>query len=155
MATLQQAADKKKELSSQISTLIRTLCLSVLAVAWIFLSRNKEVSALIAVVPQSHMMFIAALCITAIAFDLIQYIAGYIQVSRDYGKAKSLNSPSAIVEYTKSPLREFSFYTKIILTILVAIWLVIMLFWAMAVAKPSVGLENSSDSSNVTVVVGR
>lgn len=151
MATLQEAAKKKKELSRQISTLIRTLALSVLAVAWIFLSRNKEVSELIAVVPQSHMMFIAALCIIAIAFDLIQYIAGYIQVSRDYDLAKNSNAENSIVVYEKSTLREFSFRAKIVFTIIAACWLVAMLFWAIASSTPHLGKGSPENCPNVTI----
>ena len=72
MATLAEAAQKKKELSSLISTLIRTVSVSVLAVAWLFLSESDDTSTLLHLVPKSQTLVIAAMCILALGLDLIQ-----------------------------------------------------------------------------------
>jgi succinate dehydrogenase hydrophobic anchor subunit len=129
MATRDQAAEKKKELSGQISTLIRTLSLSVLAVAWLFLSGNRDATESTMVVPKWHMMVIAALCILALAFDLIQYISGYRQVSKDYEQAKSSDTPDNVI-FSDSPIREFAFLAKQVLAIGATAWLVAVLFLA-------------------------
>lgn len=130
MASRQQAADKKKDLSGQISTLIRTLSLSVLAVAWLFLSGTKDAPLIVQLVPKSQMMVIGALCVLSVGFDLVQYIAGYLQVTGDYKRAKESNSNEVI--YSDSLLRAFAFRAKIFLSILAAFWLVALLFWAVA-----------------------
>lgn len=128
MATFAEAATKRKELSSQISTLIRTLSLSVLAVSWIFLSGGKDASELIEMVPKSHMLWIALLCVLAIGLDLAQYIAGYDQVSKDHKRAKALQSDEVI--YLKSNARTFCFRAKILVAMVAMFWLVAMLGWA-------------------------
>lgn len=133
MATRKEAADKKKELSSQISTLIRTLSLSVLAVAWLFLSGNKDAPAVVQLVPKSHMMVIGALCVLALALDLVQYIAGYLQVSRDYARAKKAGSNE--VTYSESTVRWLAFRAKIVLCMAAAVWLVVLLFSALAASS--------------------
>ncbi len=54
-----------QELSSQISTLIRTLALGVLATSWIFLVGGRDAPELINSVPKHQVMVVAALCIMA------------------------------------------------------------------------------------------
>lgn len=129
MATRAQAAAKKKELSGQISTLIRTLSLSVLAVAWLFLSGNESDLPLIREVSTSSMMYVASLCIMAIGLDLVQYIAGYRQVAKDYQEAKK--SGSQVVTYSESSIRNFAFPAKIIFALFAASWLVGAMGWAL------------------------
>lgn len=129
MATREKAAEKLKELSSQISTLIRTLSLSVLAVAWLFLSGKRDDLALIAIVPKQHILFVAALCIVAVGFDLIQYIAAYRQVNKDYVRAKASENPNDVI-FSESPVRTFCFVAKIVFALIAAAWLIGLLTWA-------------------------
>ncbi len=129
MATREKAAEKLKELSSQISTLIRTLSLSVLAVAWLFLSGNREDLALIAIVPKQHIIFVAALCIVAVGLDLIQYIAAYRQVKKDYARAKASENTNDVV-FSESRVRTSCFVAKIVFALFAAAWLIGLLIWA-------------------------
>lgn len=134
MATRKEAAEKKKELSSQISTLIRTLSLSTLAIAWLFLSGNDNAGKLAGKIGTSHLLFIAGACVVSILFDLVQYIAGYLSVAADYKKAKASSEPDKVIysDSWRSRLRTFSFCIKIILAGVAAIYLVILLFLAVA-----------------------
>ena len=148
MATRKEAAEKKKELSCQISTLIRTLSLSVLAVAWLFLAGNKDVPAIVQLMPKNHTVTIAALCVLAIAFDLIQYLAGYLQVSKDYAVAKAAQSEDVV--YSESVVRSFAFRAKIFLCLVASAWLVAMLFWALVTIPKKPGKK---DGSAETVII--
>lgn len=151
MATRQEAANKKKELSGQISTLIRTLSLSVLAVAWLFLSRNDNAGELAESIRTPHLLFISGLCVVAIGLDLLQYIAGFLSVSRDYARAKASSEPNNVV-YSDSSLRNFAFVTKIIFAVIAAIYLVTMLFLAVAAETHSIPKTGSVTPSIIIVV---
>jgi hypothetical protein len=126
MATREEAAAKLKELSSQVSTLIRTLSLGVLAIAWLFLSGGKDAPAIVVVIPKWSMLSISALCVLALGLDLLQYIVGYWNVKGDYERAKVSNEPNKIV-YSDSFTRDFAFWAKITVVLISTLWLLIML----------------------------
>ena len=150
MATRAEASEKMRALSGQISTLIRTISLSVLAVSWLFLSGSKDASSLISVVPKSQMLVIAILSVLALALDLVQYMAAYRQVSGDYHKV----SDEEKVIYSDSIVRNFTFYAKQYVALIAAAWLVGLMFWAIVAAQP-VKPEVVSPSCEMTVNFGK
>ena len=146
MATRAEAAEKMRALSGQISTLIRTISLSVLAVSWLFLSGSKDASSLISLVPKSHMLMIAILSVIALALDLIQYMVAFAQVSGDYNKV----SGDEKVIYSDSKLRTAVFYAKQYVALIAATWLVGLLLWAILATQP-VKVETPLPSCEMTV----
>jgi hypothetical protein len=128
MATFAEAAEKKRALSGQVSSLTRTLSLGVLAVTWLFLSGSKDPPALVAVVPKWIMLIIAATCVVALALDLLQYLAAYKQVSADYVAAKTSKAKEVI--YYADDVRQWAFTWKVWLAISASFALVVVLSWA-------------------------
>src|SRR5690348_338409 len=115
MPTIDDANKRLSKLTAQISVLIRTLSLGVLAIAWLFLSGSSEVSRLSGSVPEWKLIAVAFLSILAIAFDLLQYVAGYIAVALACELARQTNKKEIIYpnnRYRKA--RFFFFYAKII-----------------------------------------
>lgn len=127
MPTIENANDRLNNLTAQISTLTRTVSLGVLAVAWLFLSRSSEISGIPDVVSKQKMLVIAACSILAISFDLLQYVMGYLNV---YFAKKNAKRKNVEVMYPKNVFRKarfFFFYAKICITVIAAIWMVIIL----------------------------
>ena len=72
-----------KATSSQISSQVRTLALSTLAFVWLFLIQSKELpEAMIGAMPRYQLLIVALLSILALAVDLLQYVAGYVNTHR-------------------------------------------------------------------------
>ena len=128
MATFAEAAEKKRALSGQVSSIVRTLSLGVLAVTWLFLSGGKDAPAMVAVVPKAMMLTIAALCVLALALDLLQYMAAYRQLAADCDSAKNSNAEK--VTYHKDEVRLWAYKWKTRLAIVASLLLVGVLFWA-------------------------
>lgn len=136
MAAREQIAAKKKEISGQISNLARTLALGVLAITWLILSGAKDAPEVVKAIPKWEAMFIAALCVVALIFDMSQYIAAYYQLEADLKRASKLeaNKKKGIElkdhVYRRSQFRKKAFRIKVVVAGVAALWLVGVLAWA-------------------------
>lgn len=128
MASFAEAAEKKRALSGQISSIVRTLALGVLAVTWLFLSGGKDAPAMVSLVPKAVMLIIAALCVFSLALDLLQYMAAYSQLTADCDAAKK--SKAEKVTYHQDDVRLLAYKWKTRLAIVASLSLVCVLFWA-------------------------
>lgn len=110
MPTLEDAKKKLDELSAQVSTIVRTVAAGVLAVVWLFLSGDADSPPLLSAVPAWLMVVIALLAISAITFDLLQYVVAYDQVRSARTAAKDAKQNE--VNYSRSPLKvwRYRFY---------------------------------------------
>lgn len=128
MPTISEANQRLNDLSAQISTLTRTVSLGVLALAWLFLSRSPEVSGLPSSVSKGSMLIVAILSVLAISFDLLQYVMGYRNV--DLARKVAKENKKDEVTYPNDVYRKarfLFFYAKIWLTVVAALWLIIVL----------------------------
>lgn len=132
METLADAKKNLDTLSGQISTLVRTVALGVLAVVWLFLSGSKEAAPILGQVPGWQLVSIAGLSILAILSDLLQYVFAYKQVLR--ARETALAAESKEVDYPSTDgykKARFAFFRiKFWLTLVAAAWLVAALAFA-------------------------
>lgn len=126
METLDDTKKSLDTLSGQISTLVRTLALGVLAVVWLFLSGSREAAPILGQVAGWQLVSIAGLSILAILSDLLQYVFAYKQVLRARKAAQTAKKEE--VEYSDQDgyrkVRFACFRLKFWLTLLAAAWLV-------------------------------
>ena len=119
-------------LSDRISTQVRTLSIGVLAIAWLFLSKGKDVPQLSISHHEVQLAGIALFTIVAIVLDLAQYQVGYIYSIKLLRKAENANASS--LSYDKNhPLyraRIAFFLIKQFSVCISAIWLIFLLAWA-------------------------
>lgn len=159
MATRKEIAEKKKEISAQISSLTRTLSLAVLAITWLFLSGDKDAPAVLQSIPRWQAVCIAFLCALALTLDFLQYILAYCQLENDLerakkrearlksagGQAASPKSQERLGDhpYRRSKSRKFMFRAKIVVSAAAAFWLLVLLAFAVIGADRSNGNEES------------
>jgi|SRR6185312_2604154 len=125
METLDDAKRSLDALSGQISTLVRTVALGVLAVVWLFLSGSKEAAPILGEVPAWQLVSIAALSILVILFDLLQYVCAFEQVKRARQAARLTEKTT--VEYPDDAYRKarFAFFrAKFWVAMIAAAWLI-------------------------------
>jgi len=129
METRDDAKKNLDTLSGQISTLVRTLALGVLAVVWLFLSGSKEGAPILGQVPGWQLVSIAALAILAILSDLLQYVFAYKLVLR--ARQTALAADSEEVDYPDEDgykKARFAFFRiKFWFALVAAAWLVVAL----------------------------
>jgi hypothetical protein len=131
MSTLEESKSKLDELSAQISTLVRTLALGVLAVAWLFLSGDSDSPPVLKAVSSRQLVFIALLSVSATALDLLQYVVAYRQVK--LARRAAIANAALEVRYKSSiykSARVVCFWGKLLAAGLAAAWLVVLVFFA-------------------------
>jgi hypothetical protein len=86
MATEKDILDELKATSTQISTLVRTIGLSVIAFVWLLVVGGKDSPAL--PTPPSKPLLIAAglMALLAMGADYLQYLAGYLAAKRAHSE---------------------------------------------------------------------
>ncbi|HVV96492.1 MAG TPA: hypothetical protein VHC92_05085 [Rhodanobacteraceae bacterium] len=134
MTALEEISKQLDSVTDKISTQVRSVSLGVLAVAWLFLSGNKDVPDLPALSPTAkseQFIAIAALCILALVADLAQYLCGYwnalvaLEAIRQSG-ATSATYPN---DWRRKG-RMFFFSAKSWLALIAAGWLIGLLAYA-------------------------
>ena len=124
-------------LSDRISTQVRTIALSVIAIAWLFLVGGKD--APILRVPPSHavLLWAGALSFGALVVDYLQYLMGYLDGRRVLRKGERENVAEFRYDYTSATyrLRAYFYWGKQVLVIAGVVAL------AFAIGKALVGLE--------------
>ena len=140
-------------LSDRISTQVRTLSIGILAMTWLFLSKDKSVAQLPISGHEIQLAFIALFAILAIAVDLFQYAVGYFYTSSLYRSAES--SGAATITYNKKHwayrARECCFRTKQVLVVVAALWLVGLLslsIFGAAIPSPNAHELGAACSAN-------
>jgi hypothetical protein len=112
-------------ISDRISTQVRTIALSVLALAWLFLAGGNSAPTLPAVMNRRWLLGIAATAIGVLVADYLQYLFGYLATNAVRKKAEAEGKKTAEYVYTdlRYRLRAFFYWFKQVLTILAAAWL--------------------------------
>jgi hypothetical protein len=132
MPSIDDIAKQLDAVTDKISTLVRSVSLGVLAIAWLFLSGNKDAPHFAALAhSSSQFLAIAGLCILALVADLAQYICGLWSALQAYDVAKASNTSSAnYANDWRKKGREIFFSAKQWLALGAALWLVVVLGYA-------------------------
>ena len=127
MPTKAKLLEELDWLTDKISSQVWTLNLGTLATTWSLLIAGGSVEKL--QIRPGNAIPIIAICITAMLFELGQYLAGYFNAKSILDRLES--SGDTEFEYNKSALlykaRKWFFCGKIALTLVAAIWLVVIL----------------------------
>lgn len=78
MPTKDKVIDALNWVTDRLSTQVRTVALSVLALAWGLLIGDKEADKSIAMQRKWHLLGIGGAAVVAMFFDFMQYVSGYI-----------------------------------------------------------------------------
>jgi hypothetical protein len=128
VATVKDMWAKKDRFSRSASEISRTLCLSGLAVVWIFRTPTANGSTL-----SPWLIWVAGMIVLALLIDLLQYVVGTVQTGR-VARARELQlaeralPPDTEVKYPQShPKIIARFWWGKILIVVVA-WSILLVF---------------------------
>ena len=81
MATENEVLARQKEVTERISTQVRTLAVSFLALVWLFLVPGKDGAPVLPHAVEKNLLLIAgASALAAMVLDFLQYLAAYLTV---------------------------------------------------------------------------
>lgn len=115
---------KKNTYTRQASSIARTLCLSGLAVIWIFRTPTLNGSTL-----APWLIWAAVLIVVALLVDLLQYVVGAVrtgQVAREFERQKT--PPDAPVKYPEGHPKPMEMLWRAKITFAVAAWSILVVF---------------------------
>lgn len=124
MTTIKDMWAKRNTYTSQASGISRTLCLSGLAVIWIFRTPTLNGSTL-----APWLIWSAALIVVALLVDLMQYVVGAArtgQVARKLELEKT--PPDAPVAYPEGHPKPMETLWRVKITLVVAAWSILVVF---------------------------
>jgi len=84
MATEKEILDDLKTVSAQISTLVRTVALSIIGFVWLLTVGGKDAPALPKAPDKNLLILAGLLALLAMGADYLQYLAGYLSSKRAY-----------------------------------------------------------------------
>jgi hypothetical protein len=106
-------------LSDRISTQVRTIALSVIAVVWLFAVGGKDTPALPTIPDQTLLLAGGGLSLFALVADYLQYLMGYLDNKRALRVGERENREEFLYDYTALTwkTRTYFFWGKQILVI--------------------------------------
>lgn len=120
--------------SAQISSQLRAFSLGVLALAWLMLSGNDELMRIGFAAFTTSLIWISALCVASLAFDLLQYTFTLVEAELAYSDSENAETADEAGFDEWHPLRITAyvfFGLKIALTLAAACWLLVIIFCAL------------------------
>ena len=114
MASRKDVQDDINFLSDRISTQVRTIGLSVIAIAWLFLVGGKDTPVLPLPPNRALLLWAGALSLGALLTDYFQYFMGYLDGRRVLAKGESEGVQDLKYDYRAATwrLRAFFFWAK-------------------------------------------
>ncbi len=130
-----------KSVSDRISTQVRTVALSVLALTWLFLVGGKNSPVLPSQPDRNSLVYIGMISLATLVADYLQYFFGYLSTNAVRKGAESVSAKTAEYDYTDTRyrLRVWLFWTKQFLLIVAVIWLFVTIGSALLSAPQTVG----------------
>lgn len=106
-------------ISDRISTQVRTVSLSIIALAWLFLGGAGATPPLAQNADKNLLLVSGALCLLALLSDYFQYVAGYFDSKRVLDEGDETGTDEFKFNYhsTAYRLRGIFFFTKQVLVI--------------------------------------
>jgi hypothetical protein len=119
MPPLKEINDELDFVTDRISTQVRTIALSVLALVWLFLAGGKDAPALPTAPARPMLLGIAAVTIAALVADYLQYLFGYLATNAVRIRAEAAREKAADFDYSdyRYRLRVWFFWGKQFLTL--------------------------------------
>jgi len=119
MAKLTEVLEELDFVTDRISTQVRTIALSVLAVAWLFLVGGKDAPVLPTSPDKAWLLRIAAVSIATLVADYLQYLFGFWATDAVRRKAEAEGATTADYDYgdLRWRVRSWLFWIKQILAL--------------------------------------
>lgn len=111
MRSFEEARLSLAAISAQLSSIVRTISAGVLAICWLFLSKSSDVEGILSSVSETSIVIVTILALTALAFDLLQYMIAYSQERAEYDKSESSKAEGVThYKYDKRRVARFVFF---------------------------------------------
>ena len=111
MATEKEILEDLKAVSTLISTQVRTISVSILALAWLLIVGGSNAPILPKPPDKSHLLWTILLCVSSMLADYFQYLAGYLSARRAHSEGSG-NNYSFNKAWPSYRLRTFFFVLK-------------------------------------------
>lgn len=99
MASHKEVLDRRKEVTDKISTQVRTLAVSFIAIVWLFLVPGKDGSPVLPHEPdQSFLLYAGLAAVMAMVVDFLHYVFAY-KVTQQVIKTAGSNGQPAEYSY--------------------------------------------------------
>jgi len=139
--TIKEVIEDLDWLTDRISTQVRTISVSLLAITWGLLIGKPEISQPLPLWLKKNLLPIGILALVAMFSDFLQYIFGMLVVDSLRKSMEEKKQAEAKYDYGTKPykLREFFFWAKLVLAIIACLWFltVIIPFCVGAIRTPS------------------
>jgi len=111
--------------TDRISTQVRTIALSVLALVWVFLAGGHNAPTLPNPPSNRELLWVALIAVGALVADYLQYLLGYLATNAVRDKADAAGAKEAEYSYTdvRYRARGWCFWLKQVLAIAAVVWL--------------------------------
>lgn len=135
MVTLQQMFDRKKEVSAQVSTQVRTAGLSFIAISWALLTAHDEpLKTMCLRINRYAELGLAFVGFLILACDLLQYVATVRFVDAAIGRAEKTASQKGLYDADSRAYKANGFFYRSKFRLLIAgTLLLIGIFAALAI----------------------
>jgi hypothetical protein len=133
MPQLKEIHDELDFVSDRISTQVRTIALSVLALVWLFLAGGKGTPALPAAPGRPWLLGVAAVIMAVLVADYLQYLFGYLATNAIRVRAEASGNDAADFDYRdpRYRLRAWLFWCKQVLALVAVIGLAVAIIKAL------------------------
>jgi hypothetical protein len=140
MATVESMYAKKNTYTNRASEISRTLCLSGLAVVWLFRTPTNTGSAL-----EPALIWISGLLVLALLVDLVQYVAGAVKTGRvaralELQLSEEGKAVDTVVKYPEDHPKLMSRLWNLEVTLVIIAWSVLVVFVAIKAIAASLPL---------------
>jgi hypothetical protein len=119
MPALENIIKELEFVSDRLSSQARTIAIGLLALSWTILVGESTTLRSLAANLRPRLLIVAVLAISALIFDFLQYLFGYIGVNQTRKKAENARASSMEYNYQALPwrFRTISFWIKLLLTL--------------------------------------
>lgn len=124
MPKLEKIIEELQWLTDRISTQVRTMSLSLLAITWGLLIGKPEISQPLPLWLKKHLLAIGILVVVAMFSDFLQYLFGFLNTKRLLKSMEDNNQDEAEYDYSSITyrLRGISFGAKLISVLAACTW---------------------------------
>jgi hypothetical protein len=123
MPALESIIKELEFLSDRLSSQARAIAIGLLALSWTILVGESTTLRSLADNLRSRLLIVSVLAISALIFDFLQYLFGYVGVNQTRKKAEKARASSMEYSYETLPwrFRIVSFWIKLLLTLAAAV----------------------------------